>query len=39
MAGVKVGGEMSIFDSNGNDWQSQKYDPTPFLGLGARMSF
>ena len=39
MAGVKVGGEMSIDDSNGNEWRSQKYDPTPFIGLGARMSF
>jgi len=39
MAGVKVGGEMSIDDSNGNEWRSQKYDTAPFVGLGARMSF
>lgn len=39
MAGVKLGGEISIEDSQGNEWRSEDYDPAPYFGLGAKVSF
>ncbi len=39
MVGVKLGGEISIEDSRGNEWRSEDYDPAPYFGIGARFNF
>lgn len=39
MAGVKLGGEISIEDAQGNKWRSENYDPAPYFGIEARFNF
>lgn len=39
MAGVKLGGSITIEDSQGNEWRSEDYDPAPYFGMGAKVSF
>lgn len=39
MAGVMLGGEISIEDAQGNDWRSENYAPAPYIGVQARFNF
>ncbi len=39
MAGVKLGGDISIEDAQGNEWRSENYGPAPYIGIEARFNF